>query len=331
VQHGLLTRLIDDHASVAQGTSGGNGPQLQGQWGEFLRDVAKVTTNIARLGVANGGAPVYLPGYLEHEPVSIRVLGPVLRHVNGHDGVSDYKTGSQNTNGHSVLLNLRYGHVRILLTGDLNKNSMHTLLESYAGNEDVFACDVAKACHHGSEDVSYTFLQHVKASATIISSGDAEGHAHPRPAIVAASALTGNVVVDDDEDELVTPLVYSTEIERSVRLGRVSRLLVEKYPYNGADLEVVVYARDAEELDKRYREDAVAKKAVLSTAHYDETNAGALNPKKGKRSLNGCYVVAGIIYGLVNVRTDGTEILCATLNEAEDSWNLRTFKSRFED
>lgn len=330
VEHGLLTRLIDDRDSVLNATSGRPGhPQLQGQWCEFLRDVERVSGTITRLGVRMDEDDAYLPGYGPDRDVRIRVLGPVLQRVNGSEGVKAYRGDSQNTNGHSVLLNLGYGRVRMLLTGDLNKNSMHTLLEAYAGREDVFACDVAKACHHGSDDVSFKFLQQVRASATIISSGDAEGHAHPRPVIVAASALTGNIIIDTDQDELVTPLVYSTEIERSVRLGRVSRLSAQSYPHEDGEMEVVLYARDAAELEKKYRKDAEHKKAVLSTAFYEEVNAGAPNARRGERSLRGCYVVAGIIYGLVNVRTDGEDIVCATLNEAEEGWNLQAFKTRF--
>jgi hypothetical protein len=41
------------------------------------------------------------------------------------------------------------------------------------------------------------------------------------------------------------------------------------------------------------------------------------------------YVVAGLIYGLVNVRTDGEKILCATLNEKDNTWQVKTFLSRF--
>lgn len=329
VEGNLLTRFIEDRNSVKNATSGKNGPQLQGQWCEFLGAIEGVAGEITRLGIRMGEPAAYLPGYEKDDEVHIRVLGPVLKEGDGIAGVENYESDSQNTNGHSVLLNLGYRRVRILLTGDLNKNSMQTLLESYVGQEDVFACDVAKACHHGSEDVSYTFLQHVRASATIISSGDAEGHAHPRPVIVAASALTGNVIIDTKKDELVTPLVYSTEIERSVRLGRVSRLHAQKYPHDGGELDVVVYGRDVADLDKSFREDATAKEGVFSTAYYEEINAGALNPKDGKRTFRGCYIVAGIIYGLVNVRTDGTDIVCATLNEAEESWNLRAFKTRF--
>lgn len=40
-------------------------------------------------------------------------------------------------------------------------------------------------------------------------------------------------------------------------------------------------------------------------------------------------VVGGLIYGLVNVRTDGEKILCATLDESSSDWRIKTFDSRF--
>ena len=39
--------------------------------------------------------------------------------------------------------------------------------------------------------------------------------------------------------------------------------------------------------------------------------------------------VDGVVYGLVNVRTDGRRILCATLNEKKSKWDYETFESRF--
>ena len=40
-------------------------------------------------------------------------------------------------------------------------------------------------------------------------------------------------------------------------------------------------------------------------------------------------MVGGILYGLVNVRTDGTTILTATRNEADLSWKIKTIPARF--
>ena len=59
------------------------------------------------------------------------------------------------------------------------------------------------------------------------------------------------------------------------------------------------------------------------------TKAGDLNPTVVTKTLDGTYLVAGLIYGLVNVRTDGEKILCATLNEKDNTWQVKTLQSRF--
>ena len=64
----------------------------------------------------------------------------------------------------------------------------------------------------------------MRPAVTVISSGDNEGHDHPRPAIVAASATTG--YLETSADRIVTPLVYSTELARSINLGKPTRLTV---------------------------------------------------------------------------------------------------------
>ena len=66
-----------------------------------------------------------------------------------------------------------------------------------------------------------------------------------------------------------------------------------------------------------------------SKINYRARKPGALNPSPGQRKFEMTYVVAGLVYGLVNVRTDGDTILCATMNEGDGSWSFKTFKSRF--
>jgi len=47
------------------------------------------------------------------------------------------------------------------------------------------------------------------------------------------------------------------------------------------------------------------------------------------RDLWKSMFVSGIIYGLVNVRTDGEKFLCATMSEKDGDWDIETFMSRF--
>ncbi|MGH7818820.1 MAG: ComEC/Rec2 family competence protein, partial [Candidatus Binatia bacterium] len=296
VEGGRLKRLLEGKQSLRDALAPGPGPRLQGEWGEFLRCVLDSGCRVRRLHSRDAHVPGFGPD--DGEGI-LRVLGPVEA---AEGELHDLGGDSQNTNGNSVVLRLDYGRTRILLTGDLNAASHRRLLEAYSGRRLEFACDVAKACHHGSADVSYEFLSTMAPAATVISSGDSESHAHPRPSIVAASALTGHVRVE--RDELVTPLVYSTEISRSVRMGRVTRVFVP-----GAD--------------------GAAVEQPEAQAEYSETRAGDLKPKRGTRRLDRSYIVTGIVYGLVNVRTDGERILCATLNEKNATWDVQSLTSRF--
>jgi hypothetical protein len=59
------------------------------------------------------------------------------------------------------------------------------------------------------------------------------------------------------------------------------------------------------------------------------TMAGDRQPTTWRRSLNGSRLVAGTVYGLVNVRTDGQTILCATMNEARHTWQVQVVPARF--
>lgn len=288
---GFLTDLISDRDSLIAER---DGLTPQGQWGEFLRCVHALECDVAYLGRSQEGG--YMPGFTPDDgDVRIRVLAPL--DAEGPDGrrIEYLKTDSQTTNGHSILLRVDYHRTRTLLTGDLNAASQRRILEAYTGHRQELAADVTKGCHHGSDDVSYEFLSAINAACTIISSGDNESHAHPRPAIVAASAQTGFTRID--KDRLVTPLVYSTEISRSYKLAAAS----------------AVVTKDGE--------DDV-------TTPADEVRLKFPREKK-TRALNRSHVVTGVVYGLVNVRTDGNRILCATLNELEREWEVESFESRF--
>lgn len=308
----MWTRLLQDRASVVDALkSSGSQPKLQGEWASFLRKVRDANTHaggptpIARLHSGIG----FLPGFDASSDVRIQVLAPVEFTVDNNPAIRKFTGGdSKNTNGNSVLLKLEYKSCRILLTGDLNTGSQQSLLADYSQDPDVFKCDVAKSCHHGSGDVSLKFLEAVEPACTVISSGDSEGHDHPRPNIIAASGLTGHRT--EKNDQLITPLVYSTELARSIALGKVHQLDCRD-ALSGAVTEVT-----GDDL-KNYR------------TRYKVTMAGARAPKSGTARIDMRRVAARTTYGLVNIRTDGRTIMCAALNEKDFTWNVTSFKSRF--
>ena len=306
----FLTQLMEKRPQVVAALNNDANPRLQGEWAQFMKNVTKAkaidgsATPIQRLSQIDE----HVPGFDGSDGgVAIRVLAPFETNVDGQPALHNYgSTASENTNGNSLLLRLDYKRSRILLTGDLNADSQRALLDDYIGNRIEFQCDVAKGCHHGSDDVSYEFLSTMRPAVTVISSGDNEGHDHPRPGVVAASATTGYLQIAGDR--IMTPLVYSTELARSINLGKPIKLTVAD---PAGDIVVA------------------ADKLGTVTIEAKVTKAGDLNPTTKTKKLDGTYIVAGLIYGLVNVRTDGEKILCATLNEKDNTWQIKTFTSRF--
>ncbi len=331
---GYLTRLLGNGQSAVDRTKTGAVPKLQGNWKTFISRVGKKTTNIDRIGLHANDIenPEYLPGWgiADDVPATVRVFGPINFTRQGSPAVKDYKVNSQNTNGHSLLLRFDYGHARILMTGDLNKNSMQTIRTRFGEHMRELACDVAKGCHHGSEDISYSFLLDLNPAATVISSGDAEGFSHPRPVIIAASGLTGHVQIDAENDELITPLVYATEIERSMLLGQTQRVAVTGFP-DDDDTEFDLFTQPPSSFSEPLKTAATVQKdaGTRSRVHYKEAAPGRFRRKRGDRSFWKSYVLTGVVYGLVNVRTDGNKIMCATMREGGGGWTIRTFDARF--
>ncbi len=303
-----FTRLLTDRASAVAAT-GGAGPQLRGEWGGFIGNVlaAKAAnggpTAIVKLSQNTG----WLPGFGQGSGLPVRVLGPIEGPpVGGVPTVMRLASDpGQNSNGTSVLLRFDYGRTRTLLTGDLNANAHRALLAHYAGRETEFAVDIAKCCHHGSEDVSFAFLSHVEAGCTVISSGDGEGHDHPRAVVVAASGLSGHATFDGDR--LRTPLVYATETARSVAVGRLTGV-------------------DTTRAGGTAHSGAALADVDLSYSYMPPGGIGAI---KGKRPGSRARVMHKLVYGLVNVRTDGNRILAATMNEGDGSFSAKDFTSRF--
>ena len=311
-ENGKLKTVFTDKKSFEDALEEGVYPKLQGEWGGFINDViqSNATNNINILGydITKGGNQ-YLKNYAPNESnVEIKVLGPILdKNSSGDFELFNLGSTSKNSNGNSVALNLKYKNFKILLTGDLNKKSQD-LLSKYHDKKE-FSSDVSKACHHGSDDVSYKFLESINAAATIISSGDNESHSHPRPNVLSMSAITGFKTTNGDS--LKTPLIYSTELARSLKIGQPYAANIN-HPKDSS-IENNLFIDDISEV----------------WVNYKTTNAGDLNPSDEVKNLSYLNLIDGIIYGLVNVRTDGKKILIAVRSEKVHKWDCETFNSRF--
>ncbi|MDN3666856.1 ComEC/Rec2 family competence protein [Algibacter miyuki] len=171
----------------------------------------------------------YMPGFApsDGKNYSIEVLGPVTNSDNqGNLRLEKISSYGKTKNGHSIILRLHYGKFKVLFGGDLNKPAEKFLLKHYTqrksfpkyGSEasknmideakNWFNAEVMKVCHHGASDVTNEFMEAVNPACFVISSGDEEGHVHPRPDLLGRLGKYGRGE---------SPVLLSTELQRSTR------------------------------------------------------------------------------------------------------------------
>jgi len=257
--------------------------------------------------------------------VGLKVLGPIEEDspVDGRPALRYLDRNSTNTrrpyalqspslsrNGQSIVMRMDYGDVRIMLTGDLNFKSQALIQQQW--DDDELRCDVAKACHHGSEDISWRFLRKMSPIATMFSSGDQETHVHPRALVLGMSgALSPLMQMRTDnsptsgpdqrfqtrrfdgfsEEKIFAPLLYSTELSRSVRLR--------------SDMKPYSRSRNA-------------------AGEWEYAQLKGVYVKGGKSSdsavhLSQVRIADQLTYGLINLRTDGDRVLMAVMEEGDQT------------
>ncbi len=96
-------------------------------------------------------------------------------------------SASHTINGHSISFSIRYGHVRLLVTGDLNHESMAMLRAAMP--QASLTAEILKVPHHGAADFEMAYLREVSPVVSLISSGDeteSKEYIHPRATLMAA-------------------------------------------------------------------------------------------------------------------------------------------------
>lgn len=265
---------------------------LDSTFAQLAALVATVPTHVQRLDSTHQHVPGYGPG--NASGVEMKLLGPIVESIGaGVQGMRELGDESKTRNGHSIVLRLDYGRAKMLLTGDLNTASQRLLLSYHPSTE--FAADVVKGCHHGSDDIDLRFVRAMAARATVISSGDNEDYAHPRPRVMGASARYGRES-KSIRGEMLPPLIYSTELARSVKLE---------------------YAASVRKTG--------TSKALLQASQTDIKPDG-----QRYRPLDRTPISTDLVYGLVNVRTDGERVLCATMLESGNEFNIQVFNAGVE-
>ena len=138
------------------------------------------------------------------------------------------------------------------------------------------------------------------AKQRMFSSGDNEAYAHPRARALGLAGAFGQVrsrgknkYLGLEEDKHLTPLIYSTELSRSIELFP---------PY------------------------AIFDKAGVRIEKCELQARGRTQLDNGVRAPMGDWLLArSMVYGLINVRTDGSKVLMGVLKESEDSFQIEEF------
>ena len=206
-------------------------------------------------GKAEGGKS-FMPGLAPSNDrgYAVEVLGPVVEEdSDGELRLRRISSYGKTKNGHSILLRLQYNKFNIFFGGDLNKPAEKFLIRKYTGQDKLptgpgpvydavvakarerFRSEVMKTCHHGATDVTDLFLDSVNPACFIISSGDQEGHVHPRPDLLGRLGRFGRGGA---------PVLLSTELQRSTKefesVDKTNKLLdlVDDIAENPTDTKV---------------------------------------------------------------------------------------------
>jgi hypothetical protein len=216
--------------------------------------------------------------------LTFSILGPYVETDGGKIMLSYFGDPGLTKNGHSVLVFLKYGDIRIFLSGDLNTRAEDYLLKQYRV-DGVFQAEVLKIAHHGSSSFSDDFLAAVGPFVSVISSGDSEPYSHPRADTLG---LIGKV------SRGRRPLIFSTELARSTpeyfkRFSNLNKNIIK--------LEKAASAPEIKKAEKNKIE-----------SELDKMNETTLNR-------------AVAVYGAINLRTDGRRLLMSQKLEKKNTKN----------
>jgi len=229
---------------------------------------------------------------------NIELLGPITQKKNNKDVLVSINNAGKDKNGHSVLLKLIYDKVRILLGGDVNTEFGELIYQHFEKKNqlDRLVMDVAKACHHGSNHFHYGFIEALQPIGTVISSGDEESYAHPRPDAIGAFGKCGYSK---------TPLIFSTELARSTR--EITRKRLEVVSDNLAKIKDNKAAINLLKKTAGDHAEAIKKLKSKNTKLNKEINS---------------YLTK---FGMINLRSDGKKMILAQKLEraaAHGKWDI---------
>jgi competence protein ComEC len=161
-----LAGVLDGRAVAAVGVGPGREPASA--WRAVLGDAAAAGVPVVSLPTGTGWAV---------DGTALEVLGPV-----GQWGGSESAV-----NNESVVLAATVAGLRVLLTGDIEREAQQALLDAGAD----LTADVLKAPHHGSGNLLPAFVRAVAAPVILIGVGRDNDYGHPDPDMLTAVERAG--------------------------------------------------------------------------------------------------------------------------------------------
>jgi len=288
-----LTDIKDTHQKVKNLVS--NKSKRGRKFYPSLLYNALVKQNVNNIAMLGKGDEV--PDYGKNDDIQLKILGPVTEKKNNKNVLRYFESDGETKNGHSIIIQLIYNKVKVLLGGDTNNLSEEYLMEHYTGynpktvteskrkvmikkGKKIFQSDIAKACHHGSHKFIDDFLSLINPIATVISSGDNETHTHPRPDALGAIGK---------HSRGIRPLIFSTELARSAK---------EK---------TEIKEKDIETLSRLY------KKRVDASSEEKKKITKQIDKLKYQIQRN----IA--VYGMIGIRTDGEKVIITQKKEQKSA------------
>jgi competence protein ComEC len=124
-------------------------------------------------------------------------------------------------NDDSLVIEVRYGNVSMLLTGDISRAVEHDLLATL----DLLPTVILKVPHHGSAtSSSVEFVEHVRAAVALIGVGRGNPYGHPVRAVLDRLQDAGAQVFRTDLDGQVDVVTDGREVKVTTFTGRTFRM-----------------------------------------------------------------------------------------------------------
>lgn len=260
-----------------------------------------VADKIAMLSIDHGyetnDGRMWVPGLSPDDGAGfdVEIVGPVTGpKADGITRLRRISSDGKTKNGHSILLRLSIGGFTLMLGGDLNASAEKLILQHYAQMEtwpktqedrarliesarNRLESDLLKVCHHGAADATDEFLLAVNPAAFVISSGDEEGHVHPRPDLLGRLGRNGRGFA---------PLILSTELQRSTREDEdiKDKLAIE----TNVETLSTRLGDSASDMKAREKAQSAIKEALARLARSNVS-----------------------VYGAIHVKTDGERLIVA--------------------